>query len=155
MRAADFVSYLPTTTRPQFIERACRTGRASMSLLREAEKCIANQKLFTELNAFITPLQSLGSYADRIRDADIRRENGIQLSNSLSNNRLLTCFDNRNLEIPPRRPPNRHQRQHLHPLSTNNMRLPHAREILQPVRCNGDQIPGECRRNNRRENELG
>lgn len=48
-----------------------------MSLLREAEKCIANQKLFTELNAFITPLQSLGAHADRIRDADIRRENGI------------------------------------------------------------------------------
>lgn len=47
-----------------------------MSLLREAEKCIANQKLFTELNAFITPLQSLGTYVDRIRDADIRRENG-------------------------------------------------------------------------------
>lgn len=126
-----------------------------MSLLREAEKCIANQKLFTELNAFITPLQSLGSYADRLRDADARRENGIRLSNSLSNYRLLTCFDDRNFQIPPRRPPNRHQRQHLHPLSTNNMRLPHAREILQPVRCNGNQIPGNRRRDNRRKDKLG
>lgn len=47
-----------------------------MSLLREAEKCIANQKLFAELNAFITPLKSLDSFADRIRDADGRRQNG-------------------------------------------------------------------------------
>jgi hypothetical protein len=126
-----------------------------MSLLREAEKCIANQKLFTELNAFITPLQSLGTYADRIRDADIRRENGNHPLNRLSIYSLLTSLNNRNLEIPPRRPPNRHQRQHLHPFSTNNMRLPHAREILQPVRCNSNQIPRKRWRNNRRENELG
>ncbi|EED14204.1 glutamyl-tRNA amidotransferase, A subunit, putative [Talaromyces stipitatus ATCC 10500] len=63
-----------------------------MSLLREAEKCIANQKLFTELNAFITPLQSLGSYADRIRDADVRRENGT-LKSPLDG-RLIAIKDN-------------------------------------------------------------
>ncbi|KUL84162.1 hypothetical protein ZTR_07225 [Talaromyces verruculosus] len=63
-----------------------------MSLLREAEKCIANQKLFTELNAFITPLHSLGTYADRIRDADIRRENGT--SKSPLDGRLIAIKDN-------------------------------------------------------------
>lgn len=127
-----------------------------MSLLREAEKCIANQKLFTELNAFITPLQSLGTYADRIRDADVRRENGMYLANRAAvDTYQILKFDDRNIEIPPRRPSNCHQRQHLHPLPPNNMRLPHAREVLQPVRCYSNQIPGNRRCDNRRKDKLG
>ncbi|KLJ07734.1 aspartyl-tRNA(Asn)/glutamyl-tRNA (Gln) amidotransferase subunit A [Blastomyces silverae] len=49
-----------------------------MSLLREAEKCLANQKTYASLNAFITPLHhaGLGSWRDRVRDADARRERG-------------------------------------------------------------------------------
>lgn len=47
-----------------------------MSLLREAEKCIANQKAHSALNAFITPLRSSGPWLDRVRDADCRKEQG-------------------------------------------------------------------------------
>lgn len=45
-----------------------------MSLLREAEKCLANQKAHAALNAFITPLRSSGPWLDRVRDADRRGE---------------------------------------------------------------------------------
>lgn len=48
-----------------------------MSLLREAEKCIANQKAHAALNAFITPLRCSGSWLDRVKDADRRREQGM------------------------------------------------------------------------------
>ena len=47
-----------------------------MSLLREAEKCIANQKAHSALKAFITPLRSSGPWLDRVRDADCRKEQG-------------------------------------------------------------------------------
>ncbi|PGH02667.1 glutamyl-tRNA(Gln) amidotransferase subunit A, mitochondrial [Blastomyces parvus] len=49
-----------------------------MSLLREAEKCLANQKTYASLNAFITPLHHAGPapWRDRVRDADVRRERG-------------------------------------------------------------------------------
>jgi aspartyl-tRNA(Asn)/glutamyl-tRNA(Gln) amidotransferase subunit A len=50
-----------------------------MSLLREAERCLANQKAYSNLNAFITPLQqhSSGLWWECMRDADRRRETGI------------------------------------------------------------------------------
>lgn len=47
-----------------------------MSLLREAEKCLANQKTFANLNAFITPLERSTSWRERLRDADARRTSG-------------------------------------------------------------------------------
>ena len=47
-----------------------------MSLLREAERLLANQRAHTALNAFITPLRSSGPWLDRVRDADRRREQG-------------------------------------------------------------------------------
>lgn len=46
-----------------------------MSLLREAEKCIANQHVHA-LNAFITPLPRAGPWLDRVKEADRRREIG-------------------------------------------------------------------------------
>lgn len=50
-----------------------------MSLLREAEKCIANQKAHAALNAFITPLRSFGPWLEQVRDADRRREQGMYI----------------------------------------------------------------------------
>lgn len=47
-----------------------------MSLLREAERCLANQKLHSALNAFITPLQNSEQWLGRAKDADFRREQG-------------------------------------------------------------------------------
>lgn len=47
-----------------------------MSLLREAERCLANQKTFASLNAFITPLQRSASWAERVKDAEERRSRG-------------------------------------------------------------------------------
>lgn len=47
-----------------------------MSLFREAERLLANQRAHTALNAFITPLRSSGPWLDRVRDADRRREQG-------------------------------------------------------------------------------
>ncbi|OAX80283.1 glutamyl-tRNA(Gln) amidotransferase subunit A, mitochondrial [Emergomyces africanus] len=47
-----------------------------MSLLREAEKCLANQKTYASLNAFITPLHQAGPWRDRVQDAEARREKG-------------------------------------------------------------------------------
>ncbi|KAL1965436.1 hypothetical protein VTN77DRAFT_5692 [Rasamsonia byssochlamydoides] len=65
-----------------------------MSLLREAEKCLANQKAYAGLNAFITPLaaQRSASWLDRVRDADARRENG-SLKSPLDG-RLIAVKDN-------------------------------------------------------------
>ncbi|KAI1914932.1 Trimeric GatFAB AmidoTransferase(AdT) complex subunit [Ophidiomyces ophidiicola] len=51
-----------------------------MSLLREAEKCLANQKTFGRLNAFISPLDRAGSWIDRVKDADARRKQGVSKS---------------------------------------------------------------------------
>lgn len=47
-----------------------------MSLLREAEKCIANQHAHS-LNTFITPLPRAGQWLDRVKQADKRREQGV------------------------------------------------------------------------------
>jgi aspartyl-tRNA(Asn)/glutamyl-tRNA(Gln) amidotransferase subunit A len=49
-----------------------------MSLLREAERCLANQTSHAVLNAFITtlPAASGSSWLDRVKDADRRREQG-------------------------------------------------------------------------------
>ncbi|KAH8689809.1 amidase signature domain-containing protein [Talaromyces proteolyticus] len=63
-----------------------------MSLLREAEKCIANQTRFLELNAVITPLQSQAGWLQRVRDADARRENGTQ--KSALDGRIIAIKDN-------------------------------------------------------------
>ncbi|KAN0082998.1 Amidase signature domain containing protein [Elaphomyces granulatus] len=65
-----------------------------MSLLREAERCLANQKAYSNLNAFITPLQqhSSGLWWECVRDADRRRETG--KSRSLLDGRLIAIKDN-------------------------------------------------------------
>ena len=47
-----------------------------MSLLREAERCLANQKTFASLNAFITPLQRSASWTERVKIAEERRSRG-------------------------------------------------------------------------------
>jgi len=52
------------------------TDRRSMSLLREAERCLASQKTYAGLNAFITPLHASKQWLERVRDADARRESG-------------------------------------------------------------------------------
>lgn len=46
-----------------------------MSLLREAERCLANQHAHT-LNAFITPLPRAGQWLDHVKEADQRRKQG-------------------------------------------------------------------------------
>lgn len=48
-----------------------------MSLLREAEKCLASQKTYASLNAFITPLKQSGPWLERVKDAEARRERGM------------------------------------------------------------------------------
>jgi aspartyl-tRNA(Asn)/glutamyl-tRNA(Gln) amidotransferase subunit A len=47
-----------------------------MSLLREAEKCITNQRSHAALNAFITTVQNSGPWREQVRDAELRRESG-------------------------------------------------------------------------------
>ncbi|EAW12110.1 glutamyl-tRNA(Gln) amidotransferase subunit HER2 [Aspergillus clavatus NRRL 1] len=47
-----------------------------MSLLRKAEKCIANSKSNAALNAFITTVQRTGSWREQVKDAELRRELG-------------------------------------------------------------------------------
>ncbi|EEP77683.1 predicted protein [Uncinocarpus reesii 1704] len=63
-----------------------------MSLLREAERCLINQKTFAGLNAFITPLQRVGSWVDRVKDADARRKRGE--SKSPLDGKLVAVKDN-------------------------------------------------------------
>jgi aspartyl-tRNA(Asn)/glutamyl-tRNA(Gln) amidotransferase subunit A len=46
-----------------------------MSLLREAEKCVANQYAHA-INAFITPLSRAGPWLERVKEADARKESG-------------------------------------------------------------------------------
>lgn len=47
-----------------------------MSFLREAEKCLLNQKTFASLNAFITPLERSATWRERVQAADYRRGKG-------------------------------------------------------------------------------
>ncbi|OJD13833.1 aspartyl/glutamyl-tRNA(Asn/Gln) amidotransferase, A subunit [Emergomyces pasteurianus Ep9510] len=63
-----------------------------MYLLREAEKCLANQKTYASLNAFITPLQQAGPWRDRVRDAEARREKGV--AKSPLDGKLVAIKDN-------------------------------------------------------------
>ncbi|PWY64520.1 amidase signature enzyme [Aspergillus heteromorphus CBS 117.55] len=63
-----------------------------MSLLREAERCIANQGSHATLNALITTLQHLGPWLERVRDADTRRTQGT--SKSAVDGRLIAIKDN-------------------------------------------------------------
>lgn len=51
----------------------------SMSLLREAEKCLANQHAHG-LNAFITPLPRGRQWLDRVEEADQRRDQGTPIT---------------------------------------------------------------------------
>ncbi|KAJ5101447.1 Glutamyl-tRNA(Gln) amidotransferase A subunit [Penicillium alfredii] len=60
-----------------------------MSLLREAERCIANH--IPSLNAFITPLRA-GQWLDRVREADRRKEQG--KPTSAVDGRLIAIKDN-------------------------------------------------------------
>ncbi|KAJ5130198.1 uncharacterized protein N7515_006237 [Penicillium bovifimosum] len=62
-----------------------------MSLLREAERCVANQYAHN-FNAFITPLSRTGSWQDRVREADARREEGNP--KSPVDGRLISIKDN-------------------------------------------------------------
>ncbi|OJJ81079.1 glutamyl-tRNA(Gln) amidotransferase subunit HER2 [Aspergillus glaucus CBS 516.65] len=63
-----------------------------MSLLREAEKCIANQKAHVALNAFITPLRSSGPWLEQVKDANRRRKQGKPRSSL--DGRLISIKDN-------------------------------------------------------------
>ncbi|KAA8649247.1 glutamyl-tRNA(Gln) amidotransferase subunit HER2 [Aspergillus tanneri] len=63
-----------------------------MSLLREAERCIAKQKSQVALNAFITTLRPSGQWLERVRDAEIRREKG--KPRSKVDGRLIAIKDN-------------------------------------------------------------
>ncbi|KAJ5454224.1 Glutamyl-tRNA(Gln) amidotransferase subunit A [Penicillium daleae] len=62
-----------------------------MSLLREAERCLANQHAHV-LNAFITPLPRSGQWLDRVKEADQRREQGNP--KSTVDGRLISIKDN-------------------------------------------------------------
>ncbi|KAJ5407019.1 hypothetical protein N7465_008303 [Penicillium sp. CMV-2018d] len=62
-----------------------------MSLLREAEKCVANQYAHG-FNAFITPLARAGSWLDRVKEADVRKEEG--KPKSTVDGRLISIKDN-------------------------------------------------------------
>ncbi|EAW17275.1 glutamyl-tRNA(Gln) amidotransferase subunit HER2 [Aspergillus fischeri NRRL 181] len=63
-----------------------------MSLLREAEKCITNQRSHAALNAFITTVQHSGPWREQVRDAEVRRESG--KSKSEVDGRLIAFKDN-------------------------------------------------------------
>lgn len=47
-----------------------------MSLLREAERCLANQATHASLNAFISPTRSSGPWRERVAEADARHQKG-------------------------------------------------------------------------------
>ncbi|KMU90455.1 glutamyl-tRNA(Gln) amidotransferase subunit A [Coccidioides immitis H538.4] len=63
-----------------------------MSLLREAERCLVNQKAFASLNAFVTPLDRVGSWIERVKDADARRKRGAPKSSL--DGKLIAIKDN-------------------------------------------------------------
>ncbi|EKV08493.1 Glutamyl-tRNA amidotransferase, A subunit, putative [Penicillium digitatum] len=62
-----------------------------MSLLREAEKCVANQYAHA-FNTFITPLSRAGPWLDRVKEADVRKEEG--KPKSAVDGRLISIKDN-------------------------------------------------------------
>ncbi|KAJ6001665.1 hypothetical protein N7499_002474 [Penicillium canescens] len=62
-----------------------------MSLLREAERCVANQYAHG-INAFITPLSRAGPWLDRVKEADARKESG--KPKSAVDGRLISIKDN-------------------------------------------------------------
>ncbi|EGD94281.1 glutamyl-tRNA amidotransferase [Trichophyton tonsurans CBS 112818] len=51
-----------------------------MSFLREAEKCLLNQKTFASLNAFITPLERSATWREQAQAADHRRGKDVTIS---------------------------------------------------------------------------
>jgi len=59
-----------------------------MPLLREAERCLANQYAL-KLNSFITPLPRVGQWLDRVKEADRRREQGTKSFNTLRHDHKL------------------------------------------------------------------
>ncbi|KAB8228225.1 glutamyl-tRNA(Gln) amidotransferase subunit HER2 [Aspergillus alliaceus] len=63
-----------------------------MSLLREAERCIANQNFYVTLNAFITALSPSGHWRERVQDADRRIEQ--RKPRSKVDGRLIAIKDN-------------------------------------------------------------
>ncbi|KAE8377694.1 amidase signature enzyme [Aspergillus bertholletiae] len=63
-----------------------------MSLLREAERCIANQKSHVALNAFIASLQPSGQWWERVKDAELRTKQGTPISKV--DGRLIAIKDN-------------------------------------------------------------
>lgn len=65
-----------------------------MSLLREAEKCIANQKAHAAFNAFITPLRSSGPWLEQVKDADRRREQGLSIWKSVRSKQHMILYTN-------------------------------------------------------------
>ncbi|EFR05500.1 glutamyl-tRNA(Gln) amidotransferase subunit A [Nannizzia gypsea CBS 118893] len=63
-----------------------------MSFLREAEKCLLNQKAFANLNAFITPLERSATWVERLRAVDDRRGKDVVLAPL--NGKLVGVKDN-------------------------------------------------------------
>ncbi|KAF7593035.1 Trimeric GatFAB AmidoTransferase(AdT) complex subunit [Aspergillus hancockii] len=63
-----------------------------MSLLREAERCIANQKSYVALNAFITTLHSSGQWREQVEEAVHRAHQG--KPRSRVDGRLISIKDN-------------------------------------------------------------
>ncbi|KAI5299317.1 Trimeric GatFAB AmidoTransferase(AdT) complex subunit, partial [Ascosphaera atra] len=63
-----------------------------MSLIREAERCLANQRTYANLNALIKPLQVAGAWRDRVAEADARGEKGA--STSPLDGKLVAIKDN-------------------------------------------------------------
>ncbi|PWY96787.1 amidase signature enzyme [Aspergillus sclerotioniger CBS 115572] len=63
-----------------------------MSLLREAERCFANQGSYAALNALIATLHQSGQWLERVRDADARRTRGAPKSKV--DGRLIAFKDN-------------------------------------------------------------
>ncbi|KAE8352689.1 amidase signature domain-containing protein [Aspergillus coremiiformis] len=63
-----------------------------MSLLREAERCVANQKSHVALNAFITALQPSGQWREQVKNAALRTKQGTPKSKV--DGRLIAIKDN-------------------------------------------------------------
>ncbi|KAI5301997.1 Trimeric GatFAB AmidoTransferase(AdT) complex subunit, partial [Ascosphaera pollenicola] len=63
-----------------------------MSLVREAERCLANRTAYAKLNAFIAPPQQAESWRGRVAEAEARRETG-QLRSRLDG-KLIAIKDN-------------------------------------------------------------
>jgi hypothetical protein len=91
-----------------------------MSLLREAERCVANQYAHN-FNAFITPLSRAGPWLDRVKEADARRDEGSSTGLPLSTSELTDMI--REIQVRSGRPLDLHQRQHLHTRPSDNLRF--------------------------------